>query len=310
MTINPASPTNGAEIPFKFGVIGILGRANAGKSTLINALIGERVSIVSSRPQTTRKRIMGILTWKRNQVVICDTPGLHEIKNKLDAFMAEEIQATLRGLNAAFYLVDASVFSLERDGEYLRLMVPRLTCPLILVINKTDLTPKIDRSELKRLYEKIAKFDACFFISAVRKDGLHGLLTYLEGMLPPGEHTYSEDEYTTLSEREVVEETIREVLLERYRDEIPHSAAVMVNEFKDRGNGKTFVSADIYVERESQKKVVIGSNGAGIKAVGMHARERLNQILGRDIFLELWVKVRTKWRKNEDWVRRLGYKAG
>ncbi len=292
----------------KFGAIGVFGRANAGKSTLINALVGEEVSIVSFRPQTTRRRILGILTKEEKQIVFCDTPGLHQVKNKLDAFMNEEIHATLHGLQGSLYLVDVVDVRFEEDQGYLEQLKSGLSGPMALVLNKADLAKDKDLEAIKKAYMEIAPFTACFTTSADKKQGLDELLNYVEGILPEGPHAYDAEYYTSLSEREIAEEVVRQVALEKFYQEVPHSVAVNVEQFKDRPNGKTFIEANITVEKDSHKKIIIGTSGKGIKELGQEARQRLNRLLGRDIFLQLWIKVRENWRKKDEWVKRLGYK--
>lgn len=294
----------------RFGAIGVFGRANAGKSTLVNALVGEQVSIVSSRPQTTRRRILGILTRGESQIVFCDTPGLHAIRNELDSFMASEIESTTSGLQGALYLVDSKEPKIDEDSSYLSKLGPKLAgVTVFLVLNKIDCAEKDALDKLQDSYLKLFPFNKVFRVSAKNGDGLPQLLENLLAILPEGPHAYSPDEYTSLTEREIVEEVIREVLLQKYYHEVPHSVAVVVEEFKERENGKTFISANLFLEKENHKKIVIGQNGEGIKTIGSIARERLNQLLGRDIFLQLWVKVRPNWRKSKEWVRRLGYKC-
>jgi GTPase len=294
----------------RFGAIGVFGRANAGKSTLVNALVGETVSIVSARPQTTRRRIMGVLTLGQDQIVFCDTPGLHEVRNRLDAFMMGEIQATITGLQAGLFLVDGTDPNTEADAAYLKDLVPAAGLPLLLVINKIDQIGPAQARQLATTYATLHPFDGQFAVSARTGKGLEGLLEVVRAHLAAGPHAYGSDLYTTQTEREIAAEVIRGIILETYYHEVPHSATVQIEEFKERETGKTFIHADIYLERDSHKKILIGADGSGIKTLGTIARERLNEQLGRDIYLELWVKVRPGWRKDEEWVRRLGYRVG
>lgn len=293
-----------------FGAIGVFGRANSGKSTLVNALVGEKVSIVSKRPQTTRRRIMGILTDGPAQVVFCDTPGLHAIRNKLDAFMAREIESTAEGLQGAMYLVDMTDVKPEEDESYLKDLQSRLgrDTPLYLVLSKIDERKKADPDGVVKTYEALAKFASNFSVSAEKGTGLDKLKKAIFGLLVPSPHAYDADLFTSQTEREIAEETIREVILEKYYHEVPHSVAVLVEQFKERESGKTFIEAHLVIERESHRKILLGHEGEGIKTIGSLARERLNGILGRDIYLQLWVKVRPNWRKQDAWVRRLGYR--
>lgn len=292
----------------KFGTIGVLGRANAGKSTLVNNLVGEHVSIVSSKPQTTRKRILGILTENNYQIIFCDTPGLHQIRNKLDAFMQTEIETTTSGLTACLYLVDSADYKPYEDQLYISKLEPKLkNIPVYCIFNKIDKVPKEKLQELKEIYAKIYNFTDYFYISAKENIGVLELKNFLFSILPDGIHAYDSDYFTTLTEREIVEEVIREVILENFAQEVPHSVAVQVQEFKERENGKTYISATLFLEKENHKKIIIGANGEGIKKIGTISRQRLNEILNRDIYLDLWVKVKPNWRKNSNWVKKLVY---
>ena len=192
----------------KFGAVGVFGRANAGKSTLVNALVGEVVSIVSNRPQTTRKRILGILTINETQLVFCDTPGLHAIKNKLDAYMNDEIMSTMKGLQAGLYLTDLSDIKLDLDQEYISQLDPSSDMPLFLVFNKSDLVEENKVEEAIKAYENLYPFKKIFVISAKKKKGLKQLLNALCRVVPKGPHAYDADDYTSQTEREIVEETI------------------------------------------------------------------------------------------------------
>lgn len=292
----------------KFGAVGVFGRANAGKSTLVNALVGERVSIVSKRPQTTRKRIMGILTADDCQLVFCDTPGLHSIKNKLDAFMHSEIIATVKGLQAGLYLADLSDLKAEDDRDYLSQLNPDSKMPLFLVLNKKDLVEEAAVASAKELYAGFYQFTRVFVVSADQREGTAEILAELQKHVPEGPFAYDPEFYTNQSEREIVEEVIREVALQNFYQEVPHSIAVQVEQFKERETGKTYVEATVYVEKDGHKKIIIGKGGEGIKNLGLVARQRLNDLLGRDIFLQLWIKVRANWRRDEQWVARLGYR--
>ena len=292
----------------KFGAVGVFGRANAGKSTLINGIVGERVSIVSKRPQTTRKRILGILTVDDCQLVFCDTPGLHAVKNKLDAYMHEEILSTVKGLQTGMYLVDLSEPLPEDDQSYLSQLNPESGMPLFLVLNKADLVDEATIAKVREQYCGFYKFDKVFVTAAAKDQGLKEVLAAIIAATPEGPFAFDVDDYTSLSEREIVEETVREAALQKYYQEVPHSIAVQVEQFKERDNGKTYVEATIYVEKESHKKIIVGKGGDGIKTLGQVARQRLNELLGRDIFLQLWIKVRANWRRDEQWIEILGYR--
>ncbi|MBF0545848.1 MAG: GTPase Era [Candidatus Riflebacteria bacterium] len=298
-----SSPING-----KFGLVGIFGRANAGKSTLVNALVGEMVSIVSSRPQTTRKKILGIVTRNESQVVFCDTPGLHQIKNKLDAYMICEIESVPKVVCGAVYLFDSTDLRLEEDRGYIEKLFSGVNTPKIALLTKIDSPKSKVNSSLIEEISKLGKFDSILEISSKSGKGLEQVWKEIVCWLPEGPHAYSSEDYTTQTEREICEEVIREEILSCFYQEVPHSVAVTIDEFKERENGKTYVSAVLNVEKEGHKKIVIGTKGENLKKLGMAARLRLNSQLGRDFYLSLWVKVRPNWRKNEDWIRKLGYK--
>lgn len=291
-----------------FGQVGVFGRTNAGKSTLVNRLVGEMVSIVSARPQTTRNRILGILTRGPHQVVFCDTPGLHSKRTKLDEYMRQVVEGTLSGLDLGLYLVDAEDAGVELDREYLQEIFMGKRFPLFLVLNKCDRVHPAEQQRIIEDYTKQFTFQNSFAISATEGTGVSVFLQVLSEALPPGKHHYSADDYTTQTERELASEIIREEILLRYRHEIPHGTSVIIDEFQDRENGKTLIKATLHVEKESHKKIIIGKGGEEIKQLGMTSRQRLNELLGRDIYLELWVKVLLNWRKTDAMVRRMGYK--
>lgn len=303
------SPTTSTSRLF-FGQVGVFGRTNAGKSTLVNRFVGEKVSIVSNRPQTTRRRILGILTQGAYQVVFCDTPGLHANRTKLDEYMRDVVAETLSGLDLALYLVDATDAGVDLDREYLHELFGSKKFSLYLVLNKCDQIDVETRNKLLDAYAQEFGFTHTFSISATEGNGVTELLKAVCAALPPGEHHYSQDDFTTQTERELAAEIIREEVLNRYRHEVPHGTSVMIDEFQDRPNGKTLIKATLHVEKDSHKKIIIGKGGTEIKQLGMNARQKLNELLGRDIYLELWVKVLRNWRKNEANVRRLGYKLG
>lgn len=286
----------------------MFGYTNAGKSTLINALVGEKVSIVSPRPQTTQKRILGVLTKGPAQIVFCDTPGIHPIKNKLDKFMEWEIEETIPGLQGALFLVDSTIIDPEKDRAFLEKLFAGADFPIGLCISKTDISSEEKRRKIIGEYRKFGNFSEIFEVSALRKKNLDLLLRTMLAWLPSGTHAYDSDYFTTQTEREIASETIREAAFQVLYHEVPHSLAVLIEEFKERANGKTYIQANLVLEKESQKKILIGTNGQGIKKLGVISREELNRTLGRDIFLELWVKVRPNWRKHSEMVGQMGYK--
>jgi GTP-binding protein Era len=291
---------------FKSGFVTILGPPNAGKSTLINALVGEKVAIVSSHPQTTRNRILGIVNRPDAQIVISDTPGLHHPDSLLGRQMLEEIEQALDGIHILLLIVDASrKFSaaeqqaLDRAGEF--------RGPRILLLNKVDRVRKDALLPLIDAYRKKLEFAEIIPISALTGDGVELLLRTLVKYLPEGPPYFPEEQYTDQPERFLAAEIIREKVLAHTRQEVPHAMAVLLDRFEE-GEQLTRILATIYVDREGQKGIVIGRGGAMLKTIGTEARVELEQMLGRKIFLELFVKVRADWRDQAAIVRELDWR--
>jgi len=292
--------------PFKSGFVAILGQANAGKSTLLNALVGEKVAIVSSHPQTTRNRILGIVNRPEAQIVISDTPGLHKPDSLLGRQMLEEIEQALDGIHVLLLIVDATRRFSTGDQRALD-RVERFKGPRILLLNKIDRVRKDALLPTIESYSKKLDFAEIIPISALTGDGVELLLKTLVKYLPEGPPYFPEDQYTDQPERFLAAEIIREKLLQHTKQELPQAVAVLLDKFEE-AEKLTRILATIYVDREGQKGIVIGRAGATLKLIGTEARLELEALLGRKVFLELFVKVRPDWRDQPAIVRELDWR--
>ena len=303
----PRTPTT------KFGIVAIVGRPNAGKSTLLNRILGQKVSIVSDKPQTTRNRIVGILSEPRGQVVFLDTPGIHKPLHKLNARMMSHVNSSFHEADVIVTMVDASQ-SFGHGDEFVLKMIAATKgtkARRVAVLNKIDLLKKNTLLPLMAKYAEGDIFDEIVPISASTGEGLDDLLGVLFSALPAGEPLYSKDDYTTQPERFLAAEIVREKLLARTRDELPYTTAVGIDRWdEDEETGLLRIYASIYVERDSQKKLVIGLRGEGIKAIGTEARIELEAILGTRIFLQTYVKVHEHWREDERFLGELDWPFG
>lgn len=290
------------------GFIAIIGRPNVGKSTLLNALLGQKIAAVSPRPQTTRRRQLGILTLKDAQLIFVDTPGLHSAKHKLGEFLNQEAQEALDGVDLILWLVDASTAPTEEDVSIANLLkgVARRT-PRMLVLNKIDLVKPEDLSARESEYAALMESASLMKVSASNRLGIGELLEALIQASPEREADYPEEQVTDLYEREIAGDLIREACLIKLRDEVPHGMAVRIDEFKERENGMAYIAATIFVERESQKGIVIGEGGKMLKSIGSAARKEIEEMGGRKVFLELRVKVSKDWRNDPNMLKQFGY---
>lgn len=292
---------------YKCGFISIIGKPNVGKSTLMNNILGTKVSIISEKPQTTRNRIVGIKNLPDAQLIFLDTPGIHIPKRKLNEFMVEQAYSAIEEADVILFMIDMQNPYDEED----KLVLERLSGekPVILVINKIDLFKKSEILPVIDEYRRLFDFKEIVPVSALYMDGIDILLNIIKTYLPEGPPFYPEDILTDQTERFFAAETIREKIYELTRQEIPFSTAVYVDEFKENTEkGIIEIRAVIYVERDSQKGILIGHNGSMIKKIGMRARKDLERFFGIKVFLDLWVKVLKNWSKDIKMLKRIGYR--
>ncbi|HVG17157.1 MAG TPA: GTPase Era [Chitinophagaceae bacterium] len=287
----------------KVGFINIFGKPNAGKSTLLNTLMGEKLAIVSSKVQTTRHRIKGILTEKDYQVIFSDTPGIIEPKYKLHERMMQAVRGSLEDADVAILLVDVKDNWEECDAIFSSL---KLKVPAVVVVNKGDKVKAEVMEEAKAFFQQKEYSKIVVGLSALNKEQVQNLLQQLVAYLPEGEPFFAEDELTDLSERFFVGELVREQIFRLFEDEIPYHATVLVTEYKQKSS-LLKISASIVVQRETQKAIIIGEGGKMIKKIGSEARKEIEKFVGQKVFLELFVKVRPKWRENDLFLKEYGY---
>lgn len=293
---------------FKSGFITIIGRPNVGKSTLLNHIIGEKISIISDKPQTTRNKIQFIHTTEKSQMIFVDTPGIHKPKNKLGEFMNKEVSLALEDMDVLVWVVDDSMEIGPGDSRILK-KLEGINIPKILVINKID---KLSNENVKKLIEKFEKrhdFKYIVPISAARGKNIDTLLESIESLLPEGPEYYPEDMITDQQERIIVSEIVREKTLRYLDQEIPHGIAVETTMMKEREDKDIIdIHATIYCEKDSHKGIIIGKGGRKLKGIGKSAREDIEKFLDTKVNLQLWVKVNKNWREKENLVKRMGYK--
>ncbi|MFZ0638010.1 MAG: GTPase Era [Candidatus Acidiferrales bacterium] len=291
---------------FKSGFVTIIGRPNAGKSTLVNALVGHKVAIVTPKPQTTRNRIQGIVNREDAQIVLIDTPGLHRAANPLGRQMMNEVRQSMEGIDILSLLVDSSVNFGARDREAID-WARRFHGTKFLLLNKIDRIPKERLLPLIELYTKELEFAEVIPISALKEDGLDDLVKSWISYLPENAPNFPADQYTDQPERFLAAEYIREKAILSTREEIPHSVAVLVDSFEE-SDKLLRIRATIYVEKEGQKGILIGKGGEMMKKIGTEARKDLEELLGIKIFLELFVKVQTNWRQKPNLIRQMDWR--
>jgi len=289
------------------GFIALVGRPNVGKSTLMNAFMRQKIAAVTHRPQTTRTRQLGIITEPTYQMVFIDTPGIiHDPRHELDEYMMQAALETLDDADVVLWLVGMD----EWPGEADRRIAARLAetdGKVILALNKIDAVSPAEALQRTEAYVSLLRSADWLHLSALTGDGVAELLDWLVAVLPEGPRYYPADQITDVYERVIAAELIREQIMLQLRDEVPYGTAVRVRDFKERDNGITYINADIFVERDSHKSIVIGKGGAQLKALGAAAREQIEALVGGKVFLELWVKVSKDWRHDPNQLRQFGY---
>ena len=290
----------------KSGMVAIVGRPNVGKSTLINALAGEKIAIVSDKPQTTRNRICGIINREDTQYVFMDTPGFHTPKSHLGEYMVKVAGDAMSDVDAVLMLV-APVANIGKPEEEIISRIKSSGVPAILLINKIDTIEKSEIIPVIDAYSKAYDFEAIIPISAFKGDGLGHIYAELDKFIPEGYPLFPEDMVSDQPEKQMVSEIIREKLLRLLNYEIPHGTAVEITRFTERDNGIIDVVATIYCEKDSHKGIIIGKRGAMLKKIGERARVDIERFMGTKVFLETWVKVKENWRDNDVLIRNFGY---
>lgn len=291
------------------GMVAVVGRPNVGKSTLINRLLNQKIAIVSPKPQTTRRRQLGIFTDERGQILFIDTPGLHAPQHKLGEYMVNIAESAFRDADVILLLLDVSEPP-ERADTFLAETVERLRgiTPVVLALNKADLLTPQKREANVAAHQALIPHEKSFLVSAMTGEGVSDLLDYVMSQLPKGPLYFPADELSDVNMRFIAAEVIREKVMLLTEQEIPYSVAVEIESYKERSEDMTYISAIIYVERDSQKGIVIGKGGALIKKISTDARIELSEMLGTKVFLELRVKVLKNWRSDEKLMQRLGYR--
>ena len=293
----------------KSGIITICGRPNVGKSTLTNALVGEKVAIVTNKPQTTRNRICGVRTRGESQFVFVDTPGLHKARTRLGDYMVNVVKESVADVDAVMLLVEP-IPNVGAPEEQLIACIKTLRCPAVLVINKVDTLDKKEKLlEVIQTYEQAHQFQAVVPISAKTGEGVDELLDVLEGYLPQGPQLFPEDMTSDQPERQMMAEILREKLLLCLDKEIPHGTAVEITRFAERDDEVVEVEATIYCEKNSHKGIIIGKGGSMLKKVSTLARQDMERFMGTKVYLQTWVKVKVNWRDNPAAIQNFGYKG-
>ena len=293
----------------KSGIITICGRPNVGKSSLTNALVGEKVAIVTNKPQTTRNRICGVRTRGESQFVFVDTPGLHKARTRLGDYMVNVVKESVADVDAVMLLVEP-IPNVGAPEEQLIARIKTLRCPAVLVINKVDTLDKKEKLlEVIQTYEQAHQFQAVVPISAKTGEGVDELLDVLEGYLPQGPQLFPEDMTSDQPERQMMAEILREKLLLCLDKEIPHGTAVEITRFAERDDEVVEVEATIYCEKNSHKGIIIGKGGSMLKKVSTLARQDMERFMGTKVYLQTWVKVKENWRDNPAAIQNFGYKG-
>lgn len=292
---------------FKSGYVSIIGQPNVGKSTLLNSLLDEKVSIVTPRSQTTRNRIIGIKTLPDAQIVFIDTPGIHRPKNRLGEVMVKTAIGSLGDVDLVLFMVEPHMP--DKDDRGIVPLLKNVKTPVVLIINKIDTIKKQELLPLINRFSELFSFTEIIPVSALKRDGMDVLIKTICDILPAGPKYFPDDLFTDQAERFMVSEIIREKIMAMTHEELPHAVAVEIITWTEREDGLVSISGNIYVEREGQKAIIIGKKGAMLKAIGSAARVEIEHLLHAKVFLALWVKVRKKWRDDDQLLRELGYRV-
>ncbi len=291
---------------FRSGFIALFGRPNVGKSTILNALIGQKIAIVTKRQQTTRNRLQGIRNLPSAQMIFIDTPGIHSPRHALGRSMVRTAKETLDDIDLVVFVTDAER---AKDEDLVILdMLRNVRKPVLFVLNKADRKSPQEITDLIRTYSELFPFDGFLSVSGLKEKGIDLLLEKLREFLPPGPKYYDDEMVTDQYERFMAAEIIREKIIKNTSEEVPHAVAVEVQEWKEKENGIVTVRAVIYVEREGQKGIIIGKKGDMVKTIGSQARLDIEKLTGARVFLELWIKVKKGWRDNAKMLNALGYR--
>ena len=300
---------------FKSGFVTLIGRPNVGKSTLMNNLIGQKIAITSSKPQTTRNRIQTVYTDETGQIIFLDTPGIHKAQNKLGEYMDSVAERTLSEVDVVLWLVEPTTF-IGKGEQHIAELLSATKTPVILVVNKIDTVEKGELLPVIDKYKDMVNFKACVPVSAATGENKEDLLETVFDLLPEGPMYYDEDVVTDQAERQITAELIREQALRRLKDEVPHGVAVVIDSMKEekdtsvRHSHKNImnIEATIFCERDSHKGIIIGKKGAMLKEIGTNARHQISDLLGMKVNLNLWVKVKKDWRNSDSLMKSFGYK--
>lgn len=291
---------------FRSGFVSIIGRPNVGKSTLLNSILGEKVAIVTPKPQTTRNRIVGIKTLPGAQIIFIDTPGIHKPRHKLGDTMVKTALEAFKEVDIILFMIEPR--DPEKGDKFIIRLLEKAKSPVFLLINKIDTVKKSDLLPLIDKLKELYAFKEIIPVSALKQDGIDIFMKRICDYLPPGPKYYPDDIITDQLERFMVSEIIREKVTEMTEEEIPYSIAVEVIEWEERENGIVLIMSNIYVERDSQKGIIIGKGGKMLKSIGTAARADIEKLLNTKVFLELWVKVKKDWRDNRKILEGLGYR--
>jgi GTPase len=295
------------EADFRSGYVSIIGQPNVGKSTLLNSLLGEKVSIVTPRSQTTRNRILGIKTIPDAQIIFIDTPGIHRPKHKLGEVMVKAAVGSLEDVDLILFMVEPHMP--DKDDRDIVALLRNFGTPVVLLINKIDTIKKHEILPVINRFSELFPFAEIIPVSALRRDGMDVLVKTICDILPPGPKYFPDDLFTDQAERFMASEIIREKIMAMTHEELPHAVAVEIDKWTEREDGLISISCNIYVEREGQKAIIIGKHGSMLKAIGSAARIEIEKLLNAKTFLALWVKVRKRWRDDDQLLRELGYRV-